>query len=118
MSGQDLELFESDDHEITVSVVDEAGVAVDLTGLLNAWFSVGKSVKAVAPFVIQKTLGSGVAVVAPATLGKVKVTLSGADTALKQGTYYYELRLKDGAGKFSTVAHGKLTLNQTMTPNA
>lgn len=87
-----LSYVAGDTMVLTFSVVDDAGVAVNLTGATFRW-GVGKriSIAQIGTPVVTKTLGSGVVVATP-TSGVAVVTLTAGDmTAI--GDYIHELEI-------------------------
>ena len=110
--NQLIEFFSGNDVLLNYTVVDEAGVAKDLTGATAVIFVIAK-VQGDPPLV-SKSLGSGVVVTTPLQ-GKFTVTLVPADTEALKGLpkgkpYYHEARVTDAAGKKVTVTYGDLNL--------
>lgn len=103
----ELTLTRGDDRSFRATVHDEdTGAALDLTGAQAITFSL-KQRRSDTAYVLQKTLGAGVAVTSAAT-GEIMVNLYAADTTPLLGLYVWDLVLLDVAGKVSTVDQGTL----------
>jgi hypothetical protein len=107
----EFDLFSGDDYVLHFTIVDEAGVAVDLSGAQQITFALARKVSVEPLF--SKTLGSGVTVTdGPA--GKVDVAIDAADTDALKGAYYHEVELRNAAGKRSTVSYGAVTIQEDL----
>ena len=114
-----FEMHRGDTRTITGKVVDNLGVAVDLTGLTGtniSWVLANQDVSSTVPgprgaALITKTIGSGITIPAPTT-GDIEVDLASVDTTgRKPGEFYHELQVVLG-GKTTTVLFGIITLRR------
>lgn len=101
--------FSGEDFEITCTVDDgnNPPSIKDLTGSTKVTWVVSATPGSTP--LISKTLGSGTTLSDP-TNGKFKITGAVADTEALGGLYYHEAKLKDSAGKISTVMYGTFEL--------
>ena len=102
-----------DSRIIECAVKDEAGAAFDLTNATAIrWqlFASDGSAGFSGVAVLQKSLGSGVSSVSPATDGKFRVQLDPADTASLAGAYYHEAEVTMTGGAVHTVLTGKFQI--------
>jgi hypothetical protein len=94
-------------RRLLVTVTDEAGALVDLTGTDSTFMVKRHQTDADADALITKTLGSGIAY-APdqATTGKGKafIEIEAADTDALAGRFYYELEAEDSVGIITLAA--------------
>lgn len=99
-----------DYRRIIVSIVDDAGAAVDVSGFSSVEYGIATNVDAVP--VISKSLGSGI--VLGGDNASVVITLTEADTKLIPQEYvYHELRLTNGT-EGQTVMAGTLRSSDTI----
>ncbi|KKL94547.1 hypothetical protein LCGC14_1863560 [marine sediment metagenome] len=114
----DIQIHRGDDRSITGTVVDEAGVAVDITGATMTWvvtaidsnLSPSQPKKGVTPLFTAKTIGSGITIVS-AVDGTIQIALDSADTVglTAPKKYYHELQMVLAA-LTTTVMFGKFEL--------
>jgi hypothetical protein len=92
-----------EDVSITVTVTDDAGSAVDITGMSISYLVWSGTNAAV----ITKTVGSGIALTTPAS-GILTITIADTDTdAIAPGRYNHELKITDnGAGLEEVIMQG------------
>lgn len=108
--SNDFTMFAGDSRTITVTVKNDQGAAVDITGATLKW-QAAPSVSGAA--VISKTSGSGIDLTSPST-GVFTITLDGADTdALGEGVFYHEAEMVL-AGDTSTVLTGSMVVEKTL----
>jgi hypothetical protein len=105
----DFTMFSGDTKVLQITVTDEAGAAIDLTGVDLVWV-LAKKVTA-APLV-TKEIGTGITIT-DAAAGKFEVAIAPADTENIKGDYYHECQM-DAGGAISTIMTGKVTI----TPDA
>jgi hypothetical protein len=111
---QNFEIHAGDDLVIPVTVTDEAGQAVDLTGAAVGWQAArGTPQRFGTTPVVSKASGSGIAVTDPAG-GVFEITLEAADTQGLRGAFYHEAEVTDAAGKKTTVMAGTMTVEPTL----
>lgn len=108
--GQDFEMFSGEQKELAIAITDDAGAAVDLTGVTVRW-SLARTARS-APL-IEKVTGDGI-VVTDAAGGACTVTLVPADTEALEGDYYHEAEVTDGAGRPTTVLHGRARIKPNL----
>jgi hypothetical protein len=112
------ELFTGKDKVLAFTVVDSAGVAVNITGWALRW------VLELKPFpgrstgwLVSKTVGSGISITDGAG-GVCQVTIDDTDTDTFDGSdtpdYYHELTRTD-AGNEDVLAYGPVVLRQSPT---
>jgi hypothetical protein len=99
-------MFAGDTKVLVVSVADEKGAAVDITGTVIRW-QLAKSVTSTA--LILKSVGAGVTII-DGPSGRFDVSLDAGDTLPLHGSYYYEGEIDDG-GIISTVLTGIVQIN-------
>jgi len=107
----DFEMFSGDNKILSVSVVDSAGVAVDLTSATASW-QLARSNDA-APLIQKATGGSGI-VITDAAGGVLEITLSASDTDALKGSFYHELQVIDTSGNIATVLAGNATIKRDL----
>lgn len=105
----DFTMFAGDTKVIPVTVIDEDGMAVNITGATFTW-EAARTVDGTAA--ITKTVGAGIALTSPAT-GVFTITLDEADTDDLEGLYYHEAEMVL-AGDTSTVLTGNMIVEQTL----
>ena len=106
-----------DDGTITITVTDDSGNIVNISGV-EAFYWVGKNAKAAGLDVyVKKEVGGGITLNGSA--GQIVISLTGLDTeTLQAGRFYHECRIKDLTGDWTTVTTGTLTIVQTMIPDS
>lgn len=111
-----LELIRGDDYtgarSLAITVVDEAGAPVDLTGTTSRFMVKHRRYDLDDEAVISKANGAGITYAADqATTGKGRalIALSAADTA-EEVAGWYELEATDSAGVI-TLAAGRFYIN-------
>lgn len=110
-------MTQGDDKTLTVTVQDSNGSPISLNAAQSIKYKVARRVTSTT-FVIEKSLGSGIALVTDGSDGKLRVTLDGVDTESLKGDYFYEIEIKDSTGKFATPLQGTMTINAAMIRNA
>lgn len=101
-----LTMHSGDRKNIVVTVRDEAGAIVDLTGS-TARFRLARHPGAISIF--EKAVGSGLSMTDPAA-GVLTVTLSADDTVALVGVFHWDVVVIDASGNPTTVAYGTLDL--------
>ncbi len=107
-------MFEGDSKLIDVTVRDENGAVVDLSGFTIRW-GMSPVVEGgfATPAVLTKEIGTGIAVASP-TSGVFEVTIDPGDTEALSGKYYHEAEVTDGAGNIATVLTGRITITAVL----
>lgn len=110
-----LLMTRGDDVTLDVIATDQ-GAPVDLTGAGVWWTAKRRHLDADDDAVIRKTVGAGITVTNPAG-GLATVDLVPADTAGLGNSValWWDLQVKDGAGKVRTLAAGRLVVNADVT---
>ncbi len=101
---QNFEMFSGDSKLLNVTVLDQDGTVVDLTG-------------ASASMTISETSKSAALVTKAGSIdvplqGQLSFDLAPADTDDLAGVYYYEMQVTDVSGRKSTVAFGYVTIRR------
>lgn len=108
-------------RRLVVTVVDEAGATVDLTGTTQRFMVKRRRIDADALAVISKSTTSGITLASPqsgATKGKSYIAIAAADTsALDAGRYWYELEATDSVG-IITLAAGEFQITADLIRGA
>lgn len=111
MSNTTLEIYEANDVDITVTVQDAAGDAVDITGY-TFWFTVkDQESDADVDALIQKTITSHTT---PSS-GITTVSLTNSDTDQDVGEYNYDIQMKDTSSKIQTLVKGNIKIKPKIT---
>jgi len=114
----DILIHRGDDRAITATIVDEAGVAVDITGATMTWtvvnidpnLSPSQPKKGAVALFAAKTVGSGITILTP-TSGTIQIVLDSDDTVglAAPKEYYHELQMVL-ATLTTTIMYGKFEL--------
>jgi hypothetical protein len=102
--NQNFELFAGDDAILRVTVTDEDGDALDITGMTVDWALVRKVGDT--PILTKETGGGGITLTTPAS-GILDIALTDANTSDLSGNYWHQVVLTDGSGNISTVTIGQ-----------
>lgn len=109
---QGLNFDEGDDFPYVVTLKDEDGVAINLTGYTFYMTVKSKLDDSDENAIFKKTVTS----IPQATSGIVTIDIVRADTLNKKpGIYPYDIKYKDDGGEVRTVIYGKFKLTQTAT---
>lgn len=105
----DISTFSGDNLEITVTVDDgnNPPSIKNLTGATKIMWAVSDS--AGSTIKLSKDLSGGITIT-DAVNGKFQVVVSSADLEPLSGSFYHEAKVKDAAGKISTVMYGTFEL--------
>lgn len=102
--------FRGDDVTLNLTFKDSAGVAINITGY-TIYFSLKRN-KYDTTAVLAKTITSHTA----PTLGQTQIALTNAETAILNGSYYYDISYLTGvAGTKKTVDTGVFTFKEDIT---
>jgi hypothetical protein len=101
-------MWSGDDEVLTISVLDDAGVAVTLDGVTELLFVVKES-QSSASESIRKTLGHGV-VITDSDNGEYEVTISTPDTESLNGAYFWNAVVTDDVNGDYTGGFGYLII--------
>lgn len=107
---QNFDLFQGDDLRVIVTVRDQSGQLVDISGAQSIRWAVARSVNA-APE-IEKTLGNGISINSPTSFF---FDLEAAETAqLARGSYYHEADAVTDQGLTYTAISGRLFIRPVL----
>ena len=106
---QDVELAAGSDKILEVTITDEAGQPLDLSGLTAATWSVLD--RETAQVILQHTLAGSIVVTDPVA-GKLQVRLVPADTVDLAGLFEHQLRTVDAANNSAVVTTGTLNIKR------
>lgn len=106
----DFTMYAGDTKVLAVTVLDNVGDPVDITGTDIRWWMAKNAKKIGADVLLKKETGGDGIVITDGPGGVFEVTLDSADTENLKGPYYHEAEVDD-AGVISTVLTGKATIN-------
>lgn len=112
---QSFGLQQGQNVELPITIVDNAGTAVDLTGA-TARFAMARSPISSTP-VIDSAASPATATVTftDAVNGLVTVTIDDSDLDALQGDYYYELKITDSSMNESITTRGWISVEPALT---
>lgn len=110
LTSQDFDMFAGDTKNLVVTVTDNSGSIVDLTGGQVTW--VLKRNLGASPLVTKTSTVAG-QIDMGGTSGQFTVHVLPADTTGFSGMYYHEAVFTDVAGNVSTVMTGRVVINQS-----
>ncbi len=116
-SGQDFTIAAGDDHVLTVTVKDESGAVVDLSGASDIIWALADSAVATSR-VVKKLSTGGITLVSGGTTGVCSIAIAAADTAglvsrpaAGGNKLFHELEIRmSGTGAQATVLRGTCTI--------
>lgn len=106
----DFDLFAGDTKTLQITVLDEQGQPLDITGAAVRWWASPSPY--VRPPLIKKEIGNGLTLT-DAAHGRFTVELAAADTQDLRGSFYYEAEVEDD-GAINTVLSGTFTVVPTL----
>lgn len=109
-SKGDLLIYQGDDYLATVTVANQDGSPVDLTGF-TAQAQIREDVADNAPEVV-------VEIAATVGTSTVELSIPNAETKLLNGAYRWDLQLTSADGFITTVLAGKVTVTAEVTRSA
>lgn len=89
-------------------------VAVDLTGA-TLFFTVKTLANADNPDATSAVISKTITTHYDPTNGKTRIELTSTDTDVSAGSYWYDIQLKDTAGKISSCEKGQIEVLQDIT---
>lgn len=105
----DESLFLEEDRPLEYTVLDEDGVAVNITGWTVTWTL--RVDRATSAALITKTVGSGITLTTPAS-GILRVTIDSADwSTIDPGNYWMVLE-RTGSGTNAVLSRGYMVVKQ------
>jgi hypothetical protein len=96
-------IYDGDSLLIDVTITDEQGAALDISGAVFRWRLVGASQS------VAKSTDNGITIT-NAQQGGVEIRLEPADTSGLSGVFQHELEMTDSQGNVSTVLRDKITI--------
>ncbi len=109
----DIEVYQGDDHDITVTFTDSDDVAIDVSNYV-IFFTVKENLDDIddnASIKKDQTIGAGAG-----TSGIVTISLVPSNTSsLAAGNYHYDIQWKDDSNKIKTVIKGDFILKEEVT---
>jgi hypothetical protein len=113
VAAQNIETYQGDNKEIIITVTDDDGVLIDLSGYSAVWCVYNQTLETI---VIQKeTGGLGITIPSP-TSGQLVIELESTDTAtLVPKNYGHQCEIKDASGNHSTVTIGYIKILRSIT---
>ena len=107
----DLSIYRGDDATITLTVKDSSGSVVDITGF-TFWITVKVNASdSDENASIQKTVTNHT----DPTNGETQIILDNNDTAINIGSYIYDIQMKDGNEKITTLTKGAFRILRDVT---
>lgn len=109
-TNQNIEMYSGDSYDLEVTVTDENGAIVNISGASITW-SLYKSVAS--PTLVSKGTSTSGITITDAVNGKFTVSLVPADTQKLAGTYEHSAKLTDIRSYTSTIFVGTATIIQS-----
>lgn len=108
---QNFELRQGDERDVVITVYDQTGALLDLTGAALTWVLLTSEW---GELLLSKTEGNGITLSNQVSnRGEITVRLLAADTAtLEPRAYAHQLRATQPAGPPELVTDGEVTLNR------
>ena len=115
--GQNIELYQGDNVNIIITVVDDNNQILNLTGYNVVWCLHEQTTEQV---ILQKTTSPGEGITVPdPTNGEILIPLLQDDTAeMTPKIYGHQCEIEDSSGNHSTVTTGYLKLFKSITHHA
>lgn len=106
-AAQQLQVFRGDDLRVAITMRDQSGQVLDISGAAEIEYAVAASVQG--PKLLSKTLANGgISITAPEVF---TLDLTSADTgSLSPGVYYHEAQIQTSTGETYTALYGSLTI--------
>jgi len=113
IKNQNFEMYAANDVELDMSLFDEDGEPLDLTGSTVRW-ALASAYDPTAALVVKSSAGMGGILITDAVLGTVIIVIDGEDTADFGGQpYVHEAAVINSDGAETTVLTGAVTINKT-----
>lgn len=113
-TGQNFAIYAGDSAKPVITVTDNSGAVVDISGASEIAFSIYRSFSTAAVLTKLKS-GGGVVFITNGTDGKFQPLLIPVDTATLSGNYVYAAKITDGAGNVATVTIGSMLVGPAPT---
>lgn len=104
--GQDFVMRQGDNKLVHITVIDEGGQVVNLTGSTVNWVMYRRNPDNP---ILQKTTASGISLTLPVS-GLLTIALLPVDTQDLLGRFYHECEVTDASNNISTVTEGVVTI--------
>jgi hypothetical protein len=101
-----------DDVRLEVTVTDEDGSAVDLSGATVVWGLARRPTADAA--LVEKSTDTGGITITDAASGEFAIEVEATDTEGLEGTFYHEAELTDSGGSVSTVLTGQFVIDDEL----
>lgn len=109
--NQDIDDYHAGDTlEIVVTVTDDDGNIIDITGADVEWYLLQYETSPDEDHLLKKTTTDGGITVTSAQDGEFTVTVDAGDTDGMSGEYHHRARMTDSTGNRSTVMTGTITI--------
>ncbi|QQP93559.1 hypothetical protein IGS68_33605 (plasmid) [Skermanella sp. TT6] len=103
-----------DTMPVFVIITDQAGAAMNLTGVTAIWqASQGTPARFSPTPVLTKTTDAGITIT-NAAAGELQIDLEPADTVSLSGDFYHELQLTDASGAVTTPLKGVMHIRKQL----
>lgn len=110
MAASDFSIYVGDSRSLIITVQDQNGVAVNITGATFKWVIVNQAGSTIR-LKDNGTIG-GISIT-NAINGQCTISIAAADTqSLPPGSYSHEARMIDSASNSSVIFKGTITVNQ------
>lgn len=111
---QNFEITAGDTVPVIITIADDSGAAVNLTGASARWAAAPGTPRRFSPTpVIAKETGAGIEIT-NAALGELRIDLDPADTQDLAGDFYHELQVTDSSGGVTTPLSGLMTITRQL----
>lgn len=114
VKAQNFEIYQGDDKQIIITVYDENGAILDLTGYAAVWVAVQQTTFDVV--ISKETEASGGISIPDPTNGQLIIELDANDTvSIAPKVYNHQCEIEDASGNHSTVTTGYMTVVRNVT---
>jgi hypothetical protein len=112
IKGQNLEIYQGDNKNIIITVYDENGGLVTLSGYSAVWCAYKQTPFTVA---IEKSTTNGITILDPSS-GQLQITIEQSDTEnLTPNVYAHQCEVEDAFGNHATVTTGYFSVLRSVT---
>jgi hypothetical protein len=114
INGQNIELYQGDNKNIIITVVDDNDAILNLTGYNAVWCMHDQTTREI---IIQKTTSPAEGITIPIpTNGEIIMELGQEDTAnVIPKTYGYQCEIEDASGNHATITTGYVKIFRSIT---
>jgi len=106
-----ITIYRGDDVNINLTITDEAGDPVDITGYEFFFTCKVNDTDAESAALIKKDVSTHT----NPTQGLTTIILDNDLTAVTPGTYVYDIQMKDTSSKITTLIKGRFVITQDVT---